>query len=670
MVKRPTHQRTFRAQPEFTDREASRSLFVNALDDRQPHEVRDGGPSPYRVLVFYGVGGQGKTSLYEHFDDQLTAWTKVRQSEGGQRLAHVVLDFEEDKGGRFLNPVEVLLRLRIALKARGGFSCPHFDVAFARYFALTRPGVSIRDAYPELFRSQSELVSDAVGIAEKVFGKLPEDVLNDIVDTAGDTLSDVPGWGFLFKHANRWRERSREWWERTGLTLLENLDDKKAPQLLQDLPMYLGADLTRAQAQNPKLRLVILLDTYEFLWRDTHKRGYSYLTDDYLKRLITESPGVLFTIFGRDKIRWGESDEDWADMLNQHRLGGLSDEDGDLFLLRAGVEEEHIRRVVVASSKGGAPDEKAACLPFYLDLQLKQYEEDRNDNRELRPERYGGTHPEIIERFLKPPYTDHVALQTLMVMTCAWALTREGYDALSHAFLPNHVLPYLELLSYSFVNDQDGQLTMHALMREYLQAKHLNDDPARFKAVHEWLFENYDELAQPVSVLQVSPQHELALRDAAFHKELVDPPGFASWCADRCRIFVDADRHTITSELYRRAWDVGKANLGEEHPGVLACMTNLAWSLNSQGRYPEAQELGEQALEVQKRVLSEEHPKTLKSMSDLAVSLSEQDKYAEAQPLIERVVEVQIRVLGEEHPDTRFSIDILVWVKQKIDQAS
>lgn len=154
-MKRPTHQRTFQAQSEFTDREVPRSLFINVLDHPQLHEASEQGPSPYRVLVFYGVGGQGKTSLYEHIDDLLTNYAGTRRQEGWQRLAHVALNFEEDKAGRFLNPVEVLLRLRIVLKERGGFSCQHFDVAFARYFALTRPGVSIRDAHPDLFAAKA-----------------------------------------------------------------------------------------------------------------------------------------------------------------------------------------------------------------------------------------------------------------------------------------------------------------------------------------------------------------------------------------------------------------------------------------------------------------------------------------------------------------------------------
>ena len=81
-------------------------------------------------------------------------------------------------------------------------------------------------------------------------------------------------------------------------------------------------------------------------------------------------------------------------------------------------------------------------------------------------------------------------------------------------------------------------------------------------------------------------------------------------------------------------------------------MSNLALSLNDQGRYAEAQELHRNTMEIEGRVLGDDHPETLLSMSYLANSLLGQGRYAEAEELQRRTLEVQRRVLGKEHPDT------------------
>jgi hypothetical protein len=64
---RPSHtKRAFVAQRIFTDREYARRIFLGALDVRQ-------GAEDYRVIVFYGVGGQGKTALCHEFQRLLRA---------------------------------------------------------------------------------------------------------------------------------------------------------------------------------------------------------------------------------------------------------------------------------------------------------------------------------------------------------------------------------------------------------------------------------------------------------------------------------------------------------------------------------------------------------------------------------------------------------------------
>jgi Flp pilus assembly protein TadD len=52
-----------------------------------------------------------------------------------------------------------------------------------------------------------------------------------------------------------------------------------------------------------------------------------------------------------------------------------------------------------------------------------------------------------------------------------------------------------------------------------------------------------------------------------------------------------------------------------------------------QGKFTEAEAINRQTLQLQETVLGKEYPSTLVSMSNLAVSLDNQGKYAEAETM-------------------------------------
>ncbi|MCW2305143.1 hypothetical protein M2324_003559 [Rhodovulum sulfidophilum] len=110
---------------------------------------------------------------------------------------------------------------------------------------------------------------------------------------------------------------------------------------------------------------------------DTHEKlGQGELRGDvWLQTLVRETPGALILIFGRDKLRWVEIDNRWEDVLDQHLLGELSDEDADRFLAQVPIPEEDIRARLVGAAEG---------LPHYLDLAVTLYE-DRPDVRAPAP---------------------------------------------------------------------------------------------------------------------------------------------------------------------------------------------------------------------------------------------------------------------------------------------
>jgi hypothetical protein len=55
---------------------------------------------------------------------------------------------------------------------------------------------------------------------------------------------------------------------------------------------------------------------------------------------------------------------------------------------------------------------------------------------------------------------------------------------------------------------------------------------------------------------------------------------------------------------------------------------------------------------LSEKVLGKEHPDTLTSMNNLAFLLQSQGKYDEAEPISRQILALMEKVLGKEHPDT------------------
>src|SRR5262249_53144179 len=69
-------------------------------------------------------------------------------------------------------------------------------------------------------------------------------------------------------------------------------------------------------------------------------------------------------------------------------------------------------------------------------------------------------------------------------------------------------------------------------------------------------------------------------------------------------------------------------------------------ALNKRQQYKAAEEKHRQALAIRRKVLGEEHPDTAHSSNEVAYNLQAQGKYAEAQPLYEKALASWRKTLG------------------------
>ncbi len=98
--------------------------------------------------------------------------------------------------------------------------------------------------------------------------------------------------------------------------------------------------------------------------------------------------------------------------------------------------------------------------------------------------------------------------------------------------------------------------------------------------------------------------------------------------------------------LARRAVDVTLKNRGPEHPDNIATINNLAWILQSQGRYGEARPLFEQSLGIAEKSLGQFHQTTVICRNNLAGLLSLQGDLENARKEYARALAASEKELG------------------------
>ena len=633
----PTERNKTRAIDLFTNREQPQQLF---------EEARAGlAPDQYRILVFYGVGGQGKTLLCEKLRLNLQHEQPHRAVWGLLDLYPV--DFREAAHG--------LLQLRKSLGESGRIKFTAFDYAIATYWEKAYPTEDIEVALQGIIAQNEDTLTSVAENAPGWFGEVVE----------GGVI------GIGFKVVKKlWKQRAKEQAEKAYPALV-GLQQREQWEILHDLPMFFGWDLRAHRQGKNALQPIIFIDTYEALWADKQtKTGLGATeTDAWLRQLVAESPGVLFVIFGRDKLTWHERfpRDDWGACLNnQHLLGGLSDADAESYLLKIPVAEPDIRRVIIEAAKGdenssipaeAGPGVRATgALPFYLDIEAQTYQKILAQGQTPTPQDFGGTYAQIIDRFLR--YADKVEREILKMLSAPRSFDPALFDALAQHYRI-HTLPntYQELTGYSFIEcGSDGRCRLHGLMRDHLYVELEDRTQTELK---QFLFDWYDILCQPTTPKEVAAEHEVALREAVYHRDLRDLEEALKWFGERQAIFYEDERYAFLEPLYRWALALAETQLGPDNPRTAVTVNYLALLLKDTNRLAAAEPLMRRTLETLERTCGLDHPTVSVSLNNLVQLLIDMDKLSEAEPLIRRALDINQKCFGNNHPNVASTLNTL-----------
>lgn len=561
----PSHRpNTFKANRVFTDRDEARELFTQQCAAPQQQDE-------YRVLNFYGVGGQGKSALCGQFEKHLDSLT----NNENHQLAWVKINFE-DSNKR--NPIAALMALRLQLAANGKLWFPAFDTAFARYFAITQAGRNLETSYPELF-------------------KQPHDLLQGLAATA-EALSGLPLLGKALERLHKADEKRilQRWMETRGTELLTGLEGFSAYKLEDELPSFFGADVDdwlHNETNAPQRRVVFLYDTYEALWRD-HPSKTDLLVDKWVRKLVNETPAVLHVILGREALAWAQQDpEEWQGIITPCPLDHLTDTDADNFLRSIPVVENDIRARIVEGAKG---------IPFYLNLQVDQYENCKRSNLIPQADEYGGKEPEMLARFIS--HLPDTMRRALRVASYPRWLDETLFLNLCEKFLGGAaVISLHELTAYSFWTKQADRYFLHAVMRDYLQADNLESEATLYRSIHQHLFDHYDGKLQALtSARELTEKHNDAFNEGAYHlSQLSTKPTIFSYFIEKYReIFHLAGQWIVLESLLTRSLQVLQEIGGKQCIG--ATLNNISQIYYARGNYDITLDLLKQSLTITQEI--------------------------------------------------------------------
>lgn len=602
------------------------------------------------VLVFYGIGGQGKSSLARELRRRCDQKAQAPYSD----LRYAELDLH---GRPNSDPELLMVWLRNAF-ANAGIAAPCFDLTLGFLWAAQRP----EQPLPELRSSWFTRESD-------VIGGTAMDLLGVVKDLAGDEIARIPMFGGLIRRASRWAIRKGyESYLHAAHGPLQELyreDELKKPyEIASLLPWMLAQDLNAHQQRNADERLVLFIDEYErvFAQGGAAESWSANPFDRNMRSLIAETNGLLAVFFTRERLPW-DDDADWADTLTgrQHLLGGLTASDAHRYLDAIPVADAALREAMIEGARETArPD--AAVYPFMLDLQVEHWRQLVARRQPVMPGSFDVAAPdfrnrrrEIVERVLRD--YDPALQATLRRLACARRFDRDAFDEIVSTFrtgLPGDSFETIAQLSFASKSD-DGFVAIHSVMAEAI--RELLDPERRAEAV-DTLFRHYMTRATVSSHFEVTGATIAALGEAAWLRREQGAQGYTKWLAEMSDPLATAAHYAVCAELWREALIL----VGPDSPDTIECLNNLGGLANAQGDFKGALAHYRRALEISDRLNGRNSVESANVLSNVGGVQDTLGEYAAAKANFEEALAIREKVQEPDHADLAINLNNLAGV--------
>jgi tetratricopeptide (TPR) repeat protein len=611
----------------FTDREELIAAFERNLAHKQPQDNR--------VLVFYGDGGIGKTTLLQ----------KLEQLHR-QRCPQALIGRLDLAGADTTPPDLLLYRLRRLFPT---IPFPSFSLALAEYGRRFHP--------------------------EQVYGSDRKELLQgagpyaDVLVSGLEVLGQLSGVGLAvnaMRAAATAQRQLSDWVQRRAEPWLQRSQSYSEEQLLAQLPLQWARDFRQALSSQldqgwddaitysgpPPL---IALDTYETLWHSgMGKSGRRREPRErWLVDLVSELPEVLWVIGGRDRLSWEEGyDQGWSVACEQHLVGKLSEEDARSFLAKRGIKEPAIVEKILS---------QAAGVPFYLELESQLY--DKTPAEERTPEVFGGSQQEQIDRLLT--HLDASERATLKLLAAFGIWDRELFSqAVTHFATGYPATGAAELGRFWSIEPiGQGRWQLHNEMAHHLQADERQRDQGTFEAVHRWGFAYFDGPLEGLEAKAIQAVDAERLQRAQRHARVIQP--VAEWSIWLVKRLEQLGEGTIWQSLLpvaERGVQEATNELGANDPAIAGLLDRQATLLQVIARYEDAEPLFRRALAIDEASYGNDHPNVARDLNNLAVLLQNTKRLAEAETLMRRALAIDEASYGNDHPEVAVRLNNLAMV--------
>lgn len=268
MIK-PKHsfkKRDFEVTEEFIDRDEAKNLYRDKLS----HNEKE-----YNLLVFYGVGGIGKSKLRKEI-------CRLHKEENRHAVTfYLDLNAADDR-----NLGTGILKLVDNCDANVDFKC--FEMAYGLYFRKKNPGA--------IYSREKGMVTENtfVGIGLNILGIFD----NGITGTAAEIVERS-----IRAIVNRTIDKNVK-------EELKRFDDYSIAEMEERLPLFFQYDLFSYLEKHEDTKVLMVFDTFEALNENvieqTHRSRNERWVQEIIEYFDSESfPNLLMMLFGRDEIEWG-----------------------------------------------------------------------------------------------------------------------------------------------------------------------------------------------------------------------------------------------------------------------------------------------------------------------------------------------------------------------------
>jgi hypothetical protein len=613
----------------FTDREELIAAFERNLAHKKPQD--------HRVLVFYGDGGIGKTTLLQ----------KLEQLHR-QRCPQALMGRLDLAGADTTPPDLLLYRLRRLFPT---IPFPSFSLALAEYGRRFHPEQVYGSDRKELLQGAGPYADVLAGGLE-VLGQLSGVGLAvSAMKAAATAKRQLSDW--VQQRAEPWLQRSQSY---TDEQLLAQLPLQWARDFRQALSSQLdqGWDDAITYSGPPPL---IALDTYETLWHSGMGRSGRRREprERWLVDLVSELPEVLWVIGGRDRLSWEEGyDKAWSEACEQHLVGQLSEDDARSFLAKRGIKELAIVEKIVS---------QAAGVPFYLELETQLY--DKTPAAERTPEVFGGSQREQIERLLT--HLDASERATLKLLAAFGIWDRELFSrAVAHFATGYPATGAAELGRFWSIEPIGaGRWQLHNEMAHHLQADERKRDEGTFKAVHRWGFAYFDGPLEGLEAKAIQADDAERLQRAQRHARWIQPAAeWAAWLENRLEQLGEGTIWQSLLAVAEKGVQEAVKALGANDPAIPGLLDRQAYLLQVIARYEDAEHLFRRALAIDEASYGNGHPNVARDLNNLAELLKATNRLAEAEPLMRRSLAIVDAKYGSVHPELAIRLNNLAGLLQ------